>query len=298
VEYPHLGTPDSTADVRGGMGTAGLAALHEFVNDGGTLIVEGGTAVHFPQHHLLPGVQVETPRGLFARGTILRGIIADSTSPLVYGFDTNQLPIYFSQGPILNASDLPAVTLPEAEIDRRGTSAGRYGGTLLNPNARPLELSPWVDGERYVRADTAARRAVARVGLPTLRPRVVMQFPSAAEDMLLSGGLAGGSLLANRALLIDSPVGRGHVVSFAMRPFWRWQTQGTYILGFPTVPPRPAHPPGGPFRCRRAAPRHAPPRGQPCGRWRRRPRALTCRLPWPPARRPPRRGCQPRCRLR
>jgi hypothetical protein len=65
-----------------------------------------------------------------------------------------------------------------------------------------------------------------------MRPRVVIQFPAEEQDMLLSGGLAGGSLLSQRALLVDSPVGDGHVVSFAMRPFWRWQTQGTFILGF------------------------------------------------------------------
>ena len=38
--------------------------------------------------------------------------------------------------------------------------------------------------------------------------------------------------LAGRAQLIDAPIGRGHLVSFAIRPFWRWQTQGTYFLGF------------------------------------------------------------------
>ena len=30
-------------------------------------------------------------------------------------------------------------------------------------------------------------------------------------------------------------LGQGHVVSFAIRPFWRWQTQGTYFLGFNTI---------------------------------------------------------------
>ncbi len=27
----------------------------------------------------------------------------------------------------------------------------------------------------------------------------------------------------------------GHVVMFAIRPFWRWQTQGTYVLGFNAI---------------------------------------------------------------
>jgi hypothetical protein len=66
-------------------------------------------------------------------------------------------------------------------------------------------------------------------------PRVVLQFPASANDMLLSGTLAGGQALANRAQLVDIPLGQGHVVSFAIRPFWRWQTQGTYFLAFNAI---------------------------------------------------------------
>ncbi|MBY0492207.1 MAG: hypothetical protein K2R93_20375, partial [Gemmatimonadaceae bacterium] len=66
-------------------------------------------------------------------------------------------------------------------------------------------------------------------------PRVIMQFPANAADMLLSGTLAGGEALSNRAQLVDAPVGKGHVVMFAIRPFWRWQTQGTYFLAFNAI---------------------------------------------------------------
>ncbi len=62
-----------------------------------------------------------------------------------------------------------------------------------------------------------------------------MRFPSDTAQMLLSGGLAGGEALENRAQLVDSPIGKGHVVMFALRPFWRWQTQGTYFLGFNAI---------------------------------------------------------------
>jgi hypothetical protein len=34
---------------------------------------------------------------------------------------------------------------------------------------------------------------------------------------------------------VDAPVGAGHVVMFAIRPYWRWQTQGTYMLGFNAI---------------------------------------------------------------
>jgi hypothetical protein len=62
-----------------------------------------------------------------------------------------------------------------------------------------------------------------------------MQFPANANDMLLSGTLAHGEGLQSRAAIIDSPVGKGHVVMFALRPFWRWQSQGTYTLGFNAI---------------------------------------------------------------
>ena len=67
------------------------------------------------------------------------------------------------------------------------------------------------------------------------RPRVVMRFPAQADDILLSGSLGNGRTLANQALLVDEPVGSGHVVMFALRPFWRWQTQGAYTLVFNTL---------------------------------------------------------------
>ena len=67
------------------------------------------------------------------------------------------------------------------------------------------------------------------------QPRVILRFPTDTTQMLLSGALAGGQALSNRVQVVDSPIGKGHVVSFAIRPFWRWQTQGTYIFGFNTI---------------------------------------------------------------
>ena len=62
-----------------------------------------------------------------------------------------------------------------------------------------------------------------------------MQFPQNPADMLLSGVLTGGDALAGRAQVVDQPIGKGHIVMFAIRPFWRWQTQGTYMLGFNAI---------------------------------------------------------------
>jgi hypothetical protein len=65
--------------------------------------------------------------------------------------------------------------------------------------------------------------------------RVVMQFPEKADDMLLSGTLEHGELLSKRAQLVDEKIGQGHAVMFAFRPYWRWQTQGTFAMGFNAI---------------------------------------------------------------
>jgi hypothetical protein len=53
--------------------------------------------------------------------------------------------------------------------------------------------------------------------------------------MLMSGGLVGQQALVGRAVVIDSTLGKGHVVSFANRPFWRWETHGSFNLAFNAI---------------------------------------------------------------
>jgi len=67
------------------------------------------------------------------------------------------------------------------------------------------------------------------------RPRVILRFPTDPNDMLLSGGLVGQEALTGRAVVVDSPLGKGHVVMFATRPFWRYQTFGTFNLAFNAI---------------------------------------------------------------
>jgi hypothetical protein len=64
---------------------------------------------------------------------------------------------------------------------------------------------------------------------------VLLSFPSDPNDLLLSGLLVGGESLAGRAVAVDAPLGKGHVILFANRPFWRWQTQGNFFLAFNAI---------------------------------------------------------------
>jgi hypothetical protein len=72
-------------------------------------------------------------------------------------------------------------------------------------------------------------------GGATTGPRVILRFPTDPNDMLLSGGLVGQQALAGRAVVVDSPLGKGHVVMFASRPFWRYETHGSFNLAFNAI---------------------------------------------------------------
>ncbi|MEO5894378.1 MAG: M14 family zinc carboxypeptidase [Vicinamibacterales bacterium] len=249
AETPNLGALDQADDIRGGMGWEGLMELRKFVEQGGTLVTEGSTATIFPEYNFTTGVTVENPTGLFVRGSVVRGVFTDRRSPIAYGYDA-QLPVYFSQSPVLNAGG-----------GGGGFGGGRGGGDIpgVGMNTTPMagqpqhRLSAW-DADAVDASPAAGGGRGGRGGDPAqgggrggrggggfgggdegARPRVVLSFPSNPDDMLLSGVLVGGQALANRAQVVDAPLGQGHVVSFAIRPYWRWQTQGSYFLGFNAI---------------------------------------------------------------
>ena len=236
---PNLGALDQSDDIRGGMGIEGLAELAKFVQEGGTLITEGSTAAFVADYGLATGVTVEHPAQLFARGSILRANITDKKSPITYGYDSKDLPVYFNQDPVLSAGG--------GGFGGGGRGGGGGGADALaqnvTPNAVPIHVSPYdestpPEAPRPSAAEDAAaiRQQMRAFGIvEDARPRVVMTFPTNPNDMLLSGTLAGGQTLSGRAAAVDVTLGKGHIVMFALRPFWRWQTQGTYFLGFNAI---------------------------------------------------------------
>jgi hypothetical protein len=225
---PNLGALDESDDIRGGMGIEGLFELYKFVLAGGTLITEGGTSTIFPGYNLTTGVNVESSEGLFARGSIMRGRVVDAKSPIVYGFES-QLPIYFNQDPVLNVPTGGA-------FGGFGGGNSAFAGQNTTPMATRPQLSDWDSTMHATRAAREPNTPTPQTNIDSAtRPRVVMAFPSDTTQMLLSGTLAGGRVLSNKAQVVDAPIGDGHVVMFAIRPMWRWQTQGTFMLVFNAI---------------------------------------------------------------
>jgi len=210
------------------VGLEGLAALAKFVQEGGTLIVEGATTTIFPAFGITSGITVEEPTNLFARGTVLKAMFTDRKSPVAYGYNSDELPVYFSQAPVLKVGGPPS--------GRGGGSQIPGVGMNLTPNAVPERLAT-LGPARKPAADATAPAPTTQPAAANAppSPRVIMRFPNDPDDMLLSGGLAGGQALSGRAVAIDAPVGNGHVVMFANRPYWRWETHGTFFLGFNAI---------------------------------------------------------------
>ena len=83
------------------IGVEGLEELYKFVQEGGVLITEGGTSTVFPEYNLTPGVTIETPDNLYVRGSVLKTMLGDASSPVLYGYDQNALAVYFNQAPVM-----------------------------------------------------------------------------------------------------------------------------------------------------------------------------------------------------
>jgi len=228
---PNLGGIDEADDIRGGMGLEGLAELARFVEEGGLLLVEGSTSAIIPEYGVAAGLTVESPTGLTAPGSVHRGLIADHTSPIAYGYTQDNLPVYFKGDVVLSTGGAGG-----------GGFGGRGGGNWQNttPMATRPRLSDFDDPDQAAGLQPRAGGGggfggFGGGGAAPANNRVIVRFPDDPEHILLSGALGGAELLAGRAQVVDSKIGEGHVVSFAIRPFWRWQTQGTFFLGFNAI---------------------------------------------------------------
>jgi len=225
---PNLGV-DATDDMRPGLGLGGVAALARFVADGGVLLAVGSSARFAVEYGLAPYVEtIETPK-LKARGSLLEAQVVDAASPLSYGYDET-LPVYFRGGPVFKVGVFdrrrPAGERPSGRGSKRDPDVPQ-GRPYVAP-AEEAEASPFADG--FALPPDLPFFSAAYLPAPAERPRVVLAFPKEADRLLLSGMLEGADEIAGKALLVDCPVGRGHVVLYGPNPIWRATTQGTYAL--------------------------------------------------------------------
>jgi hypothetical protein len=230
---PNIGKIDETDDIRPGLGWEGMAHLQKFVREGGVLITVDDTASFAVQFGLAPGVSITPAQRLKITGAVLRSTMTDAASPLAYGYD-ERLPIYSADGPIFSVSNIVGGRGRNQSNEDRRRATGR--GTAEDPDqpqgrpvTDPLPEDPKVEPWQAAPVREDQLRNGVNVIPPAQRPRVVFRYGD-AKDLLVSGLLDAGSEIAQRPMVVDVPIEKGHVVLFSNNPIWRGETQGSYFL--------------------------------------------------------------------
>jgi hypothetical protein len=235
-EYPNLGGPDQTDDIRGGVGYEGLAHLQQFVSNGGLLLAAPSSSMLAVRAGLVVGVDVVEPRGLRAQGGVYRTTVADKRSPIVYGYGET-LPAYFRQEPLFRAG-IATILGGGAPDEGAERGSGRGGAREEDvPQGRHFVPAPEKLKPPETLADVPAGRLefTRHLLVPEDRlPRVVLKFAK-KDDLWVSGMLDKAEELAEKPAVIDCPVGAGHVVLFAINPMWRAETDGSHALVFNAI---------------------------------------------------------------
>jgi hypothetical protein len=239
-ETPNIGAWAQTDDIRPGLGWQGVQNLERFVAAGGVLVGVSNTADFAVSYGLTNGVSInQAPRGHVV-GSLLRTRIVDEASPLVYGV-RDSLAVYSADGETFTVSSTRGGgrggrfgdALGNARPTGRGTADDQdvpQGRAVLDPRfaapARP-SVQPW---QAEPVTDEQLRNPLGIIP-PDQRPRVALRF-SDQRDLLVSGLLDGGSDIAQRPVVVDVPLAKGHVVLFANNPMYRGETVGAYFLVF------------------------------------------------------------------
>ncbi|MFL5632814.1 MAG: M14 family zinc carboxypeptidase [Gemmatimonadaceae bacterium] len=231
---PNLGI-DETDDIRPGLGWKGIDNLATFVRNGGVLLTVDNTADMAVTFGLANGVSLNQPPRLHVVGSLLRTRVVDDASPLVYGI-RDSLAVYSDEGSsfsITNVLGARGGRFPDSASARatgRGTAdeldvpQGRFQLDPRNDVAPRRPVMPW----QAAPVTNEQLRNPLTIIPPALRPRVVLRFADQRE--LLASGLLDGNDVAQRPVVVDVPLAKGHVILFANNPMYRGATIGSYFL--------------------------------------------------------------------
>jgi hypothetical protein len=231
---------DQTDDIRPGLGLAGVENLTNFVKHGGVLVAVDNTADFSVGFGLASGVSVNRPPRLHVVGSLLRTRVVDDASPIAYGI-RDSLAVYSDEGASFSVTNVLGTRggrfadSATARATGRGTAEDidvPQGRVALDPRfdvPRRKPVQPW---EAAAVTDEQLRNPLSVIP-PALRPRVVLRFADQRE--LLASGLLDGNDVAQRPVVVDVPMGKGHVVLFGNNPIYRGETIGSYFLVFNTL---------------------------------------------------------------
>jgi hypothetical protein len=190
AEFPSHGFPDSTRDMTGGPGFAGMAELSRFIDEGGVIVSLDNSSQILAETGIIGNLQEANASGLFHPGSIVQVKVRQTDNPVLYGFP-DAFPIFRGNGPLLQ------------------TAKYNRNMMLLQYGTRPLK-----DEEKYTG--------------PILGMPDKIETPAANESgkkeppYVLSGMVRNEQTIIGHGAIFNVPVGTGRVIAFTFDPLHRF----------------------------------------------------------------------------
>ena len=190
VEFPSHGFPDSTTDMTGGPGFAGMAQLKEFVENTGVIISLDNSSQILANTGIVKDLQTADAAGLFHPGSVINVKVRKTDSPILYGFP-EVFPIFRGNGPLLQV----------AKYNR--------SMMLLQYGTKPLK-----DEEKYTGSI---------LGMPDQKETTPAKETDKKDiPYVLSGMVKNEQTIIGNGAIFNVPVGAGRVIAFTFDPLHRF----------------------------------------------------------------------------
>ena len=189
--FPSHGFPDSTNDMTGGPGFAGMAQLNKFVEEGGVIISLDNSSQILANAGIVRDLQTADAPGLFHPGSIVNVKVRNANNPVVYGFP-DFFPIFRGNAPLLQV----------AKYNR--------DMMLLQYGTKPLK-----DEEKYTGPI---------LGMPEKKEIVAENKDTPKKEIpyVVSGMVRNEQTIIGHGAIFNVPVGLGRVIAFTFDPLHRF----------------------------------------------------------------------------
>jgi hypothetical protein len=198
TDTPNLGTPFSSPDITGGPEFAGMAALRDFLDQGGTVITLGAATGLVAETGIAAELSPHRAGSLFHPGSIVRVRARGRTSPILYGYP-DITTVFRGNGPLYEVPDRDSLMV-----------VLQYGATRkVERDEGPMLGIPDTESAKASRPDSAEGGDSAYV---------------------VSGMVRNEKEIVGQGAIFDVPVGKGRVVAFTFDPLHRFLNHHDFAL--------------------------------------------------------------------
>lgn len=190
AQYPSHGVPDSTPDMTGGPGFAGIDNLKQFVEAGGVVITLDNSTNMVAETGITRDLESYSGAGLFHPGSVVTVKSRNTGNPVLYGYPET-FSIFRGNGPLY-----------QVELAKRDMMLLQYGTKPLKdeePYTGPIMGMPDQVTKKEPKADTATEPPYVRSGMVRNEQTIIGH-----------GGI------------FNVPVGKGRIIAFTFDPLHRY----------------------------------------------------------------------------